>query len=143
MLRGSKMTKEDNYTKGLKKLLEMGREDTMLNQRQISEDMYQLSVGTLFGEIWNRPHLSLRDRQLITLAANIALARPHGTHSHNRSAHHIGITHEEICEIMIHVGMYGGWPCIAHATSQYLEVLEERGDPMAKSNPKRDEVKEE
>ena len=137
------MTKEDNYTKGLKKLLEMGREDTMLNQRQISEDMYQLSVGTLFGEIWNRPHLSLRDRQLITLAANIALARPHGTHSHYRSAHHIGITHEEICEIMIHVGMYGGWPCIAHETSQYLEVLEERGDPMAKSNPKRDEIKEE
>ena len=136
------MTQEDNYTKGLKKLLEMGREDTMLNQRQISEDMYQLSVGTLFGEIWNRPHLSLRDRQLITLAANIALARPHGTHSHYRSAHHIGITHEEICEIMIHVGMYGGWPCIAHATSQYLEVLEERGDPMAKSKPKRDEIKE-
>ena len=134
---------QDNYTKGLKKLLEMGREDTMLNQRQISEDMYQLSVGTLFGEIWNRPHLSLRDRQLITLAANIALARPHGTHSHYRSAHHIGITHEEICEIMIHVGMYGGWPCIAHATAQYLEVLEERGDPMAKSNPKRDEIKEE
>ena len=97
----------------------------------------------LFGDIWNRPHLSLRDRQLITLAANIALARPHGTHSHYRSAHHIGITHEEICEIMIHVGMYGGWPCIAHATSQYLEVLEERGDPMAKSNPKRDEIKEE
>ena len=137
------MTQDDNYTKGLKKLLEMGREDTMLNQRQISEDMYQLSVGTLFGEIWNRPHLSLRDRQLITLAANIALARPHGTHSHYRSAHHIGITHEEICEIMIHDGMYGGWPCIAHATSQYLEVLEERGDPMAKSNPKRDEIKEE
>ena len=47
------MTQEDNYTKGLKKLLEMGREDTMLNQRQISEDMYQLSVGTLFGDIWN------------------------------------------------------------------------------------------
>ena len=117
------MTQDDNYTKGLKKLLEMGREDTMLNQRQISEDMYQLSVGTLFGEIWNRPHLSLRDRQLITLAANIALARPHGTHSHYRSAHHIGITHEEICEIMIHVGMYGGWPCIAHATSQYLCLL--------------------
>ena len=137
------MTQDDNYTKGLKKLLEMGREDTMLNQRQISEDMYQLSVGTLFGEIWNRPHLSLRDRQLITLAANIALARPHGTHSHYRSGHHIGITHVEFCEIMIHVGMFGGWPCIAHATSQYLEVLEERGDPMAKSNPKRDEIKEE
>ena len=86
------MTKDDNYIKGLKKMKEMGREDTMLNQRKISEDMYKLSVSTLFGEIWNRPHLSLRERQLITLAANIALSRPHGTHTHYRSAHHIGIT---------------------------------------------------
>lgn len=134
------MKKEDNYIKGLKKMKEMGREDTMLNQRKISEDMYKLSVSTLFGEIWNRPHLSLRERQLITLAANIALSRPHGTHTHYRSAHHIGITHEEICEVMIYVGMYGGWPCIAHATEQYLEVLEERGDPMASSKPKRDDI---
>ena len=33
------MTKDDNYIKGLKKMKEMGREDTMLNQRKISEDM--------------------------------------------------------------------------------------------------------
>ena len=63
------MPGNDSYTKGLKKMKEMGREDTMLNQRKISEDMYQLSVGALFGDIWNRPHLSLRDRQLITMAA--------------------------------------------------------------------------
>ena len=35
------MTQEDNYTKGLKKLLEMGREDTMLNQRQISDALQE------------------------------------------------------------------------------------------------------
>ena len=134
------MPGNDSYTKGLKKMKEMGREDTMLNQRKISEDMYQLSVGALFGDIWNRPHLSLRDRQLITMAANIALARPHGTHTHYKSAHHIGISHEEICEIIMHVGMYGGWPCIAHATEQYLEVLKERGDPMADAKPTRDKI---
>ena len=114
------MPGNDSYTKGLKKMKEMGREDTMLNQRKISEDMYQLSVGALFGDIWNRPHLSLRDRQLITMAANIALARPHGTHTHYKSAHHIGISHEEICEVIMHVGMYGGWPCIAHATEDSI-----------------------
>ena len=134
------MAVDDSYTKGLKKMKEMGREDTMLNQRKISEDMYQLSVGALFGDIWNRPHLSLRDRQLITMAANIALARPHGTHTHYKSAHHIGISHEEICEVIMHVGMYGGWPCIAHATEQYLEVLKERGDPMADAKPTRDKI---
>ena len=134
------MPGNDSYTKGLKKMKEMGREDTMLNQRKISEDMYQLSVGALFGDIWNRPHLSLRDRQLITMAANIALARPHGTHTHYKSAHHIGISHEEICEVIMHVGTYGGWPCIAHATEQYLEVLKERGDPMADAKPTRDKI---
>ncbi|MDC3272837.1 carboxymuconolactone decarboxylase family protein [Hyphomicrobiales bacterium] len=136
------MISDESYKKGLKKMKEMGRENTMLNQRKISEDMYRLSVGALFGDVWDRPHLTLRERQLITLAANIALARPHGTHTHYRSSHHIGITHEEICEVMMHVGMYGGWPCIAHATEQYLEVLKERGDPMADAKPKRDPIED-
>ena len=122
---------DGSFRKGLEQMKKMGRENTMLDQLQISEDMYRMSVGMLFGEIWTRGHLSLRERQLITLAANIAMARPHGNHSHYRSAHHIGISHEEIIEVMMHVGMYAGWPCIAHAVKQYLEVLAERGDPRA------------
>jgi 4-carboxymuconolactone decarboxylase len=97
----------------------------MKDQKRLYPELYDLSLGYLFGEIWTRPHLSLRDRQLITLAANIALARPHGTHSHYRSAKHLGFTHEEIMEVMIHVGHYAGWPAIAHAVVQYEEVLKE------------------
>ena len=36
---------------------------------------------------------------------------------------------EEIMEVIIHVGMYAGWPCISHAIKQYHEVLAE--DPKA------------
>ena len=111
--------------KGFQVLKKMGRLGTMMDQKQLYPELYDLSVGYLFGEIWTRPHLSLRDRQLITLAANIALARPHGTHSHYRSAKHLGFSHEEIMEVMIHVGHYAGWPAIAHAIVQYEEVLEE------------------
>jgi len=111
--------------KGFQILKKMGRLGTMMDQKQLYPELYDLSVGYLFGEIWTRPHLSLRDRQLITLAANIALARPHGTHSHYRSAKHLGFSHEEIMEVMIHVGHYAGWPAIAHAIVQYEEVLEE------------------
>jgi 4-carboxymuconolactone decarboxylase len=111
--------------KGFEVLKKMGREQTMLNQKELYPDFYDISVGYLFGEIWSRPHLTLRERQLITLASNIALARPHGTHSHYRSAKHLGFTHEEIMEVMIHVGMYAGWPAIAHAIIQYEEVLKE------------------
>jgi len=116
---------DDRLKRGFEKLQEMGRQDTMLNQKNLYPDLYEMSVGHLFGDIWNRPHLSMRERQLITLAANIALCRPTGNHSHYRSAQHIGISREEIMEVIIQVGAYSGWPTMAHATHQFTEVIEE------------------
>ena len=129
---------KERMKKGFQILKRMGRLGTMTDQKQLYPELYDLSVGYLFGEIWTRPHLSLRDRQLITLAANIALARPHGTHSHYRSAKRLGFTHEQIMEVMIHVGHYAGWPAIAHAVVQYEEVLkEDAATASAKSGKKR------
>jgi 4-carboxymuconolactone decarboxylase len=119
------MISDENFQRGLRLLKEMGREDTLFEQEDTSDDMYRLSVGYLFGEIWSRPNLTLRERQIVTLAANIAMARASGTHSHYRSAKKIGLTHEEIIEIMIQVGAYAGWPAMAHANRQYREVLAE------------------
>ena len=119
------MISEENIQRGLKLLKEMGRENTLFEQEDTSDDMYRLSVGYLFGEVWSRPNLTLRERQIVTLAANIAMARPSGTHSHYRSAKKVGLTHEEIIEIMIQVGAYAGWPTMAHANRQYREVLAE------------------
>ena len=119
------MISEENIQRGLKLLKEMGRENTLFEQEDTSDDMYRLSVGYLFGEIWSRPNLTLRERQIVTLAANIAMARASGTHSHYRSAKKVGLTHEEIIEIMIQVGAYAGWPTMAHANRQYREVLAE------------------
>ena len=86
---------DDRLKRGFDKLEEMGRQDTMLNQKELYPELYEISVGHLFGDIWNRPLLSMRERQLITLAANIALCRPTGNHSHYRSAQHLGITKED------------------------------------------------
>ena len=116
---------KDRWEKGMEVLRKMGREKTMLNQKELYPDLYELSVGYLFGEVWSRGHLSLRERELITMACNICMARPNGTHSHYRSAKHIGITHEEIMELIIQVGHYAGWPTMAHAIIQYEEVLKE------------------
>ena len=70
---------DERMKRGLKLMQRMGRENTMLNQKALYPELYEISVGHLFGDIWTRPHLSLRERQLITLAANIAMARPAGT----------------------------------------------------------------
>ena len=113
------------FKRGYDLLKKMGRENLMLEQKALMPEMYEISVGHLFGDIWARPGLSLRDRQLVTLAANIALARPSGNYSHFRSAKHIGISKREICEVILQVGHYAGWPTLAHAVRQYTEVLEE------------------
>ena len=111
--------------RGMDILKKMGREKLMLDQKALYPDLYEMSVGHLFGDVWARPNLSLRERQIVTLAANIALCRPTGNFSHYRSARHIGIKHEEIMEIIIQVGAYAGWPTMANSVRQYSEVLEE------------------
>jgi len=119
------MSEYDARMKRGKKLLkQMGREGLLQDQKETCPDLYKLSLGHLFGDIWTRPHLSLRDRQLITLAANIALGRPTGNHSHYHSALHIGISKEEILEVIIHVGHYSGWPTMGLALRQFNKVLE-------------------
>ena len=117
---------DERFKRGMEILQKMGREKTMLNQKELYPELYDISVGYLFGEIWSRPQLSLRDREMITLASNIALARPVGTHSHYNSAMQVGITKEQIMELIIHVGMYAGWPTMALAVTQFTEVLAER-----------------
>jgi 4-carboxymuconolactone decarboxylase len=113
------------FDRGMRVLEKMGREKLMLNQKALYPEMYEMSVGHLFGDVWGRPGLSLRERQLVTLAANIALARPSGNHSHYLSSMHLGITKQEICEVMIQVGHYAGWPTLSHASRQFAEILEE------------------
>ncbi len=127
---------QERYKRGMKLLKKMGREDLMLEQKALCPDMYEISVGHLFGDIWARPGLSLRDRQLVTLAANIALARATGNYSHYRSAQHIGITKDEICEVILQVGHYAGWPTLSNAIRQFTAVLKEDA-AMKKSRKKR------
>ncbi len=120
------MADKKSFERGMKTLKKMGREKLMLNQKALYPEMYEMSVAHLFGDVWSRAGLSLRERQLVTLAANIALARPSGNYSHYLSAMHIGITKEEICEVMIQVGHYAGWPTMSHAVRQFTDVLEEQ-----------------
>ena len=129
---------EERYKRGMELLKKMGREELMMDQKELLPELYEMSVGHLFGDVWARPGLSLRERQLVTLAANIALARPSGNHSHYRSSKHIGITHEEIMEVIIQVGHYAGWPTISNAVRQYTAVIKEEEDIAAGKKTKRE-----
>lgn len=64
----------------------------------------------LFGEVWERPGLSKRDRSLITVATLVALYRTNELPFHLKRALENGVTREELIELITHLAFYSGWP---------------------------------
>ncbi len=93
---------------------------------EISPRLAELSSGLLFGEVWERPGLSKRDRSLITVATLIALYRTDQLRGHIGRALDNGVTEEEIGELILHQAFYGGWPVAANATTVAKEVFDAR-----------------
>ncbi|MDJ0788295.1 MAG: nuclear transport factor 2 family protein [Myxococcota bacterium] len=77
----------------------------------------------LFGEIWARPGLALRDRSLITVAALTVLAREQELRFHMRGALAAGVRPDEIREAILHLAYYGGYPVAAIARRAADDVL--------------------
>lgn len=69
-----------------------------------------LTDDVLFGDIWERPELSKRDRSLVTVAALIALNRPEQLRFHLDKALGNGLKKEELIEVITHLAFYSGWP---------------------------------
>ena len=66
--------------------------------------------NVIYGDLWERPGLSKRDRSLVTLAALIATYRPEQLQTHLKRAIDNGVTKEEISEVITHLAFYAGWP---------------------------------
>ncbi|GAB5500528.1 MAG: hypothetical protein PsegKO_28390 [Pseudohongiellaceae bacterium] len=85
----------------------------------------------LYGDIWERPGLSARDRSMITVAVNQALYATNELRLHMGRALDNGVTQAEIAEIIAHVLWYSGFPTGVNAARVAAEVFEERGLPMS------------
>ena len=82
-----------------------------------------LTDRVLFGEVWERPELSKRDRSLATVAALIALNRPDQLRFHLGYAVENGVRKEELIEVITHLAFYSGWPNAMSAIMVAKEVL--------------------
>ncbi len=85
----------------------------------------QLRDEVLFGDVWEQPDLSKRDRSLITVAALTALYRTEELRGHIRRALNNGVTKEEIGGLITHMAFYAGWPTAVNAARVAKEVLDE------------------
>ena len=76
----------------------------------------ELRNSLLYGDIWERPQLSKRDRSMITVAVNQATRATSELRGHiGRALDENGVTQEEISEIILHTTFYAGWPSAVNA----------------------------
>jgi len=72
--------------------------------------LVELTDNVLFGDVWERPELSKRDRSLVTVATLIALNRPDQLRFHLGKAVDNGVKEQELVEVITHLAFYAGWP---------------------------------
>ena len=83
----------------------------------------EISDTIIYGEIWERPGLSKRDRSLIVVASLIAMGRERQLEGHLARALQNGVTKDEIGEIITHLAFYAGWPAAMTAAQIAKEVF--------------------
>jgi len=99
------------------------------SQRAIGDfapKLAELTDDVLYGDVWERPELSKRDRSLVTVAALIAMNRPDQLRSHLVKARENGVKHEELIETITHLAFYAGWPNAVTAIGVAREVFEKK-----------------
>jgi 4-carboxymuconolactone decarboxylase len=72
--------------------------------------LLSLTDDVIFGDVWERPGLSKRDRSLITVATLVALYRTDQMAGHMKRAVDNGLTVDELIEAITHIAFYAGWP---------------------------------
>jgi 4-carboxymuconolactone decarboxylase len=85
-----------------------------------------LTEDVLFGDVWERPQLSKRDRSLITCAALIATGKTEQMDFHFPNAIKNGVTQQEIVEMITHLAFYVGWPSAMSAVNRAKALFEKR-----------------
>ena len=92
----------------------------------IDPKLAELTDQVRYGDVWERPQLSKRDRSLVTVAALIALNRPDQLRSHMSLALGNGVTPAELTETVTHMAFYSGWPSAVSAIPVLRDVLDKR-----------------
>ena len=90
---------------------------------EVAPKLLELTEHVLYGDVWERPGLSKRDRSLVTLSTLVALNRTEVIPLHLERALENGVTRDEIGELITHLAFYSGWPTSVSASLLAKEVF--------------------
>ncbi|AOR66570.1 carboxymuconolactone decarboxylase [Burkholderia stabilis] len=118
---------EDRYTRGWNKLKEIDGEvgeRVIAALAPIAPDFARLLVEFSFGDIYSRPQLDLKAREIATISALAALgnAQPQ-LKVHIEAALNVGCTRDEIVEVFMQMSVYAGFPAALNALFAAREVF--------------------
>lgn len=81
------------------------------NLDALSDDFLEVVLGFAFADVVSRPGLDLRTREMLTVSALMAMGTAPGQlEFHIRAALNVGVTREEIVEILLQIAVYAGVP---------------------------------
>lgn len=119
----------------LSALVLTGAEAEEVQRRRVAPPaVYDVAPGlghftddVLFGEVWLRKELALRDRSLITVATLVSTGKTAQIPGHVRRALDNGVTPAELGELITQLAFYSGWPNAISAVAEVKKVFDERG----------------
>lgn len=118
---------EENKTRGIALQQKMFGSDPLAQPRARTAQWNEWGQRVLFGELWSRPQLDLRTRSLVTVAALAITNKPDQLAAHIRGALNNGATPDEVIEVIMQMGFYGGWANGASGLAIADKVLTELG----------------
>ena len=115
------------YDRGLAKLREIdgqAGEHVISSLADIAPDFARYLIEFPFGDIYSRPGLDLRSREIAVIAALTAMgnAAPQ-LKVHLQAALNVGVTREEIVEVIMQMAVYAGFPAALNGLSAAREVF--------------------
>ena len=99
---------------------------TMDELEALGPDFAKLTKDFLFGDIWERPGLSQRDKSLITVTCLVALNRIEQVDFHLKKAFENGLSKEELVAAITHIAFYAGWPTAASGFGHLKKVIDQQ-----------------
>jgi 4-carboxymuconolactone decarboxylase len=96
-----------------------------LPAQKLAPEFFGLVTSFCFGMFWSRPQLDLRSRSLCTVAQLAALGRTDELRAHLAGALNLGITKEELKEVLMQTAVYAGVPLAVGALNAAADVLKE------------------
>jgi 4-carboxymuconolactone decarboxylase len=94
----------------------------------VAPKLVDLTEKVLFGDVWERPGLSKRDRSVITVTALVAMNRTEQLPYHLQRALDNGVTKDELVELITHLAFYSGWPTAMSAMRLAKEAFQSNTD---------------